>query len=72
EKASPVGTLFYLYLILAGLERFFIEFIRTNNEYVFGLTGAQLISLVMISIGTYLLVKTRQVSIPEPVTDTNP
>jgi len=72
EKASPVGTVFYLYLILAGLERFFIEFIRTNNEYLFGLTGAQLISIVMISIGTYFLVKTRQVSIHKPVIDTNP
>lgn len=70
EKARPVGTLFYLYLILAGLERFFIEFIRTTNEYLIGLTGAQLISIVMISIGTFLLVKTRQVSI-KPVTDTD-
>lgn len=46
-----VGSLFFLYLILAGAERFFIEFIRTNNHYLFNLTGAQWISILMISIG---------------------
>ena len=43
------GTLFFLYLFLAGLERFFMEFIRTNPKYFLIFSGAQLISLIMIS-----------------------
>ena len=36
------GSLFFLYLILAGFERFFVEFIRTNEKYFLDiLSGAQ-------------------------------
>ena len=50
------GQLFFTYLILAGLERFFIEFIRTNEKYAFDvLTGSQVISLIMILFGLYFL-----------------
>jgi len=41
-----------LYLVLAGLERFFIEFIRLNPRLLFGLSEAQLISLIMIIVGS--------------------
>ena len=57
SSVKVLGSLFFTYLILAGLERFFIEFIRTNEHYLFNLTGSQLISLVMIAIGTVGLVK---------------
>ena len=43
------GLLFALYLLLAGLERFLVEFIRRNEDVALGLTQAQLISVVMIS-----------------------
>ncbi len=46
------GKLFMLYLILAGLERFSIEFIRLNPRLLFNLTEAQLISVVMMVAGT--------------------
>ncbi len=50
------GSLFFLYLILAGFERFFVEFIRTNEKYFLDiLSGAQIISLIMISIGILFL-----------------
>ena len=53
---SRPGNLFYLYLILAGFERFFIEFIRTNEKYLFStFSGAQIISIIMIFIGSYFL-----------------
>lgn len=48
-SVSVPGTLFFLYLFLAGLERFFMEFIRTNPKYFLIFSGAQLISLIMIS-----------------------
>lgn len=49
------GSLFFSYLILAGLERFFIEFLRINQKYFIGLSGAQLISLAMFSVGLWFI-----------------
>lgn len=65
-KISFDGQLFFMYLILAGLERFFIEFIRTNVKYFSGLTGSQIISIFMILIGIYFLRFNRQVHVPKP------
>ena len=45
------GILFALYLVLAGLMRFLVEFIRTNDAVFAGLTMAQLISVAMIAGG---------------------
>ena len=53
---SIKDKLFFLYLFLAGIERFFIEFIRTNQKYVFELfSGAQVISIIMVVFGLYLM-----------------
>ncbi len=49
------GVLFALYLVLAGGERFLVEFIRRNDVVVVGLTQAQLLSLAMIAVGTVWL-----------------
>ena len=67
EKICFDGQLFFTYLILAGLERFFIEFIRTNVKYFSGLlTGSQIISIFMILIGVYFLRFNRHVNVPKP------
>ena len=57
RKSTKIkDILFFLYLFLAGVERFFIEFIRTNQKYVFELfSGAQVISIMMIIIGLYFM-----------------
>ena len=55
SKVVIVGSLFFTYLIFAGVERFFIEFLRVNSKYLFGLSGSQLISLIMILIGAWFL-----------------
>jgi phosphatidylglycerol:prolipoprotein diacylglycerol transferase len=49
------GVLFALYLVLAGLERFLIEFIRRNQHVLAGLTAAQLESLGMLAMGSLAL-----------------
>jgi phosphatidylglycerol---prolipoprotein diacylglyceryl transferase len=54
------GGLFGLYLVLAGLERLLVEFIRRNDEVVAGLTLPQLVSLAMIAGGTALLATLRR------------
>lgn len=50
ERFAP-GMLFALYLMLAGLERFLIEFVRRNEAVLAGLTTAQLFSLAMMAAG---------------------
>ena len=54
-KSKPLGSVFSFYLIFAGMERFLIEFIRTNEKYMLGLSGAQVISLIMVTTGIILL-----------------
>src|SRR5918997_1955931 len=49
------GTLFALWAVLAGVERFLIEFVRRNDEVLAGLTQPQLISIVMIAGGAAFL-----------------
>jgi len=51
KNISPAGRLFMLYLVLAGIERFSIEFLRINPRIAFGLSEAQLISIVLIAVG---------------------
>jgi phosphatidylglycerol---prolipoprotein diacylglyceryl transferase len=60
DRFQP-GLLFALYLVLAGLERFLIEFIRRNDEVFLGLTQAQVISVVMFVAGAvWIGVKARR------------
>jgi phosphatidylglycerol:prolipoprotein diacylglycerol transferase len=54
------GLLFALYLVLAGTERFLVEFIRRNDDVALGLTQAQLISLAMILAGGFWLALARR------------
>ncbi|HKH42077.1 MAG TPA: prolipoprotein diacylglyceryl transferase family protein [Solirubrobacterales bacterium] len=49
------GLLFALYLLLAGTERFLVEFVRRNDDVALGLTQAQLFSLVMMIAGGFWL-----------------
>jgi phosphatidylglycerol:prolipoprotein diacylglycerol transferase len=59
DRLGP-GRLFALYLVLAGVERFLVEFIRRNTPDVIGLTVAQVVSLVMVAAGAAWLVLTRR------------
>jgi phosphatidylglycerol:prolipoprotein diacylglycerol transferase len=59
------GRLFALYLVLAGLERFLVEFIRRNKDVALGLTYAQLFSLAMIAAGIALAARVRRAH-PQP------
>jgi phosphatidylglycerol:prolipoprotein diacylglycerol transferase len=49
------GEIFCNYLILTGIARFLIEFIRINPRSFFGLSNAQAASLVSIVVGAVLL-----------------
>ena len=54
DRFAP-GVLFGLYLVIAGVERFLIEFIRRNDEVLAGLTIAQVISVAMVIAGSALI-----------------
>jgi phosphatidylglycerol---prolipoprotein diacylglyceryl transferase len=58
DRVRP-GGLFALYLVLAGLERLLVEFIRRNDDLVAGLTLPQVISLGMVAAGGAWLVARR-------------
>lgn len=61
RRLTKPGQLFCVYLILAGFARFLIEFIRTNPHVLFGLSDAQVISiLMMIGGGVWLLAIRRE------------
>ncbi|MGE5436761.1 MAG: prolipoprotein diacylglyceryl transferase [Syntrophothermus sp.] len=50
------GKLFMLYFMLSGFSRLMVEFIRLNPRILFGLSEAQLISVVLIIIGAVVFV----------------
>ncbi len=51
----PAGEVFAFYLILTGVARFLVEFIRINPRSFFGLTNAQTASLASVIAGVFLL-----------------
>jgi len=51
KKEASNGKLFMIYLILYGIERFLVELIRLNPRLLFGLSEAQLISILLIISG---------------------
>jgi phosphatidylglycerol:prolipoprotein diacylglycerol transferase len=50
DRVRP-GGLFALYLVIAGAERFLIEFVRRNEDVALGLTAAQFESLGLFIAG---------------------
>ncbi|MHB0980890.1 MAG: prolipoprotein diacylglyceryl transferase [Thermoleophilia bacterium] len=50
-RLRRAGSLFWAYLSLAGIERFVVEFVRTNQPIALGLTQAQWISVVLFAAG---------------------
>src|SRR3954464_7932046 len=51
RNAFRPGILFAFYLVLAGSERFLVEFLRRNDVVAAGLTAPQLESLAMLVVG---------------------
>jgi phosphatidylglycerol:prolipoprotein diacylglycerol transferase len=54
DRVRP-GVILGLYLVLSGLERLLVEFVRRNKEVFVGLTAPQLESIVLMVIGVVLL-----------------
>ena len=54
-KRRPVGWLTGLYLVLSGLGRFLVEFVRINPRLYWGMSNAQVAALGSIIVGFLLL-----------------
>jgi phosphatidylglycerol---prolipoprotein diacylglyceryl transferase len=63
----PVGWLFGVYLVLAGVERFLVEIVRAKDDRFLGpFTVAQLTSVILVAIGLLLLTLWRGGPTPLP------
>ena len=51
KRDLPHGLLFSLYILLNGITRFFVEFIRVNPKVALGLTQAQIIAMLFFLTG---------------------
>ena len=63
---DPAGRQFGRYLVLAGIARFLVEFVRINPRVALGLSVAQLVSLALIVIGGLLWLLPRREPLPAP------
>jgi phosphatidylglycerol---prolipoprotein diacylglyceryl transferase len=60
HKPHPEGKITAWYLVLAGFERFTVEFWRINPRVLWCFSEAQVISIVMIIVGAVILISLRE------------
>jgi len=65
-KPRPTGEIVGEYLLLSGIARFLVEFIRRNPKIIFGLSNAQLASLGSVAAGLVLILIALKRSKPAP------
>jgi phosphatidylglycerol:prolipoprotein diacylglycerol transferase len=67
KKGRPVGWLFGVYLVFAGIERFLVEIVRAKDDRLLGsFTIAQLASVILVALGALLMVVWRRGPSPAP------
>ncbi len=67
KSGFPIGWIFGLYLVFAGVERFLIEILRAKDDRFLGpFTLAQLTSVILILIGSALLAQWKSGPSPAP------
>jgi phosphatidylglycerol---prolipoprotein diacylglyceryl transferase len=67
KRGKPVGWLFGVYLVFAGIERFLVEILRAKDDRFLGpFTIAQLASVILVGIGILLMIAWRKGPSPDP------
>jgi phosphatidylglycerol:prolipoprotein diacylglycerol transferase len=66
RHAHRAGWLFGLYCLLAGMERFVVEFFRAKSDMIGPVTSAQVVALCVATAGL-LLLASRRAPLPAPV-----
>jgi phosphatidylglycerol---prolipoprotein diacylglyceryl transferase len=71
NRSFRAGQLFAVYMVLYGIERFLIEFVRAKSDRVdlfgVGLSTSQLMSVFLVAIGAWLFVRQRTAGAPTPL-----
>ena len=57
NKKNFNGALFLTYIIIYSVFRFFIEFIRAGPRVLLGLTGAQIVSIILFVIAIFIFLR---------------
>lgn len=60
KKARPIGWITGIYLVISGLGRFLVEFVRINPRIYWGMSNAQVAALGSVVVGAIALVMTRR------------
>ena len=60
KKARPLGWMTGLYLLLSGIARFLVEFVRVNPRLYWGMSNAQVAALGSVVVGLIVMVATRR------------
>lgn len=61
RRPAAKGRAFGLFLVLLGIERFLVEFVRAKDDRFFGaFTVAQLISVILVVVGVVFVVRAKQ------------
>ena len=55
-RLRPDGSIFMAYLVMYNLGRFFIDFTRVNQPWLFGLHQAQIITLLVLVVVIPILI----------------
>jgi phosphatidylglycerol:prolipoprotein diacylglycerol transferase len=63
KKARPLGWLTGVYLLLSGIARFLVEFVRVNPRLYWGMSNAQVAALGSVVVGLIVMVATRRGSV---------
>ncbi|HSJ25299.1 MAG TPA: prolipoprotein diacylglyceryl transferase [Longimicrobiales bacterium] len=73
NRGFRTGQLFAVYMVLYGLERFVIEFVRAKSDRIailgVGLSTSQLMSVLLVAFGAWLFFRRRAVGAPAPLVD---
>jgi phosphatidylglycerol:prolipoprotein diacylglycerol transferase len=60
-RERPIGWIFGVYLVWAGVERFLIEIVRAKDDRFFGpLTLAQVVSIGLVLVGAMMVARWKQ------------
>ena len=65
KNPRPMGVVFCYYLILTGVAWFLVEIIRINPPWIWGLSNAQVASVVSVAGGLVLLVVRRRAGVAQ-------
>lgn len=60
NKQKAKGEVISFYLIFYGILRFFVEGLRTDSLYFLGFRISQIVSIIFILVGIYLIINSRK------------